>query len=141
MSVTNNGNRICNITDLIQFVRDNDRSNSMFFQIKHYFKKLCTLFVIQSCCRLIQNQKFYIFCHGFCNLNQLLLSNTKGVDRCIDIFILQTNFCKHFFRLTSCLCPVDDTFSSGSLIAHKYVLSNGKIWTERQLLMNDYNAF
>ena len=129
MSVTDDGNGIRHITDLIQFVRDNDHGHTLLFQLQHDLQKFCRLFVVQSRRRLIQNQKLHILRHSLGNLDQLLLAYAEGIDRHIDILVLQSDFRQHLCCLCPGLRPVDDALPGTLFVPQEYIFRNRQIRT------------
>ena len=141
MTVTDDGDRVSNIADLVQFMGNNDTGQTLCFQLQHQFQQLCGFTVVQSSGRLVQNQQVGFFAQCFCDLDQLLFANTKAIDRYVNIFIFQTNASQQFLCFAAGSGPVDDAFACQTFVTDEYVFGNGQIWAQRQLLMDDNDTF
>ena len=64
-SVSKNGTTVCTVNDLIQFVCDNNRCQSLFLKFHKQVQKHLCIFIIQGWSRLIQDEQFNIFWKSF----------------------------------------------------------------------------
>ena len=58
-SIPDNGTAVCTIDDFIQFMSNDNRSQSIFLKFHQKIKKHLCIFIIQGRSRFIQDQKFY----------------------------------------------------------------------------------
>ena len=122
VSVTNNGDGIRHITDLIELVGNDDHGHALLFQLQHDLQKLCGLLVVQSRRRLIQNEKLHILRHGLGNLDELLLAYAQRVHGHIDVLALQSDLRQHLCRLRPGLRPVNDALAGTLFVPQEHIL-------------------
>ena len=140
LSIPDNRNGICHVTDFVQLMGDNNAGDSMGFKVQHDVQKPAALFVVECGCGLIQNQQLHLLGHGLGNLYQLLFSHAQAADGRVQVFASQSNLFKHFLGLLMGKCPVNDTFGCFLLISQKHVLSHRHVRAQGQLLVDDNNA-
>ena len=124
LSIPDNRNGICHVTDFVQLMGDNNTGDSMGFKVQHDVQKPAALFVVERGCGLIQNQQLHLFSHGLGNLYQLLFSHAQAADGRVQVLASQSNLFKHFLGLLMGKGPVNDTLGCLLLVSQKYVLSH-----------------
>ncbi|MPM50992.1 hypothetical protein SDC9_97738 [bioreactor metagenome] len=99
LAISEHGNSVGDLIDLVEEMGDKDDSHPFFFQSAHHRKKLLGFMCIQTGSRLIQNQYFYI--RNFqCtrNCGHLLNSYRTGAQH-LGHIQLNTQAKQNFFRL------------------------------------------
>ena len=137
-SVTNDGDLICHIRNLIQLMRDDDGCHSLFLEFQHQIQQCLGIRLIQRGSRLIQDQKFCVLGQCLRNLYQLLFSYANILYQCLGAF-LQAYGLQKFCRPGIGFIPVDFVLMS-PFIAQKHIFPDRHIGNQCKLLMNDYDT-
>ena len=139
VTVTDDGDGVSNVADLVQLMGNDDTGDAFSLQLQHQLQQLSRLTVVQCCGGLVQDQQFALLAQCLCDFDQLLLAYAQGVDGNIDVLTAQTNTIQQSLCFCTGLDPVDNALGL-ALVAQEDVLSDGQVGAQCQLLMDDDDA-
>ncbi len=138
-AVTDDGDGISHIADLVKLVGNDDAGQALGLQLQHQLQQLGGFLIVQSRGWLVQNQQVSLFTQCLGNFDQLLLAHAQRVDRHVHVLISQTYTTEQILGLLPGLGPVDDPILL-PLVANEHILRNGQEGTQSQLLVDDNDA-
>ena len=137
-TIAQHRNRICDLGDLIELVRNQDAGDALAFELQQQLQQGVAVGLVQAGRGLVQDQQLDLARQGLGNLDQLLLAHAQvgdeGVGRLFESNLVQQGLC-HLV----CGHPVDHA-ALGGLVAQKDVFCDGQQGHQRQLLVDDGHA-
>ena len=135
LTVTQDGDRIGDIADLVQLVRDHDAGDAVRLQGLEQVQQVFAVLLVEGSRGLVQNKNFTILTQRLGDLHELLLADADLVDGRIGIFV-QTDALQKRDGGGADLVPVDDAVFA-QRFADEHVLGDGELRDHSQLLMDD----
>ena len=110
-SVTNDGDLICHIRNLIQLMRDDDGCHSLFLEFQHQIQQCLGIRLIQRGSRLIQDQNIRTTVQYLYDLYRLLLGYGHIIDLLLRVHF-KTVFIADLLDFTGSFFNVQSTFQT-----------------------------
>ena len=139
LAVTQDRDVVCDVGDLIDLVGDDDRGHALLFKLQQQIQQRLRVLLVERGGRLVEDHEAGVLRQRLCDLDHLLLADADILDQRLGRFG-QADDLEVFRRLGVGLVPVDGIFFS-LLVAQEHVLADRHIRDERQLLVDDNDAF
>src|SRR5688500_3140941 len=137
-AVSQDGDGVGDLQDLVQLVRDEDRGNAVRPELLEQRQQRVAVALVEAGGRLVEDQQLHLLGEGLGDLHQLLLADAEVGDEGVGRF-LEADLLQQRARLGERGMPVDDAVLRG-LVAEKDVLGDREQRHQRQLLVNDDDA-
>ena len=137
-AVTDDGDLVGNVGNLVELVRNDDAGHALFLEAQHQVKQRLGIGLIQGGGWLVQNQQLGVLRQSLGDFHHLLFAHadilnegTGGLGQAYDFQI--------FIRLGVGGVPVN-VEGLALLVAQEHVFADGHVRHQRQLLMDDDDA-
>ncbi|MPM61620.1 hypothetical protein SDC9_108480 [bioreactor metagenome] len=138
-AVADDGDFVRNIRHLGQLVGNDDTRHALGFELKKQVQQLLGVRLVEGGGGFIQNQQADVFRQRLGDLHQLLFANADIFNLCPGRFY-QPHGLEVPCRKAVGLVPVN-AGGFALLVAEEHVLSDREVGDQRQLLMDDGDAF
>ena len=137
-AVTDDGDLVGNVGDLVELVGNDDAGHALFLEAQHQVKQRLGIGLVEGRSRLVQNQQLGVLRQSLGDFHHLLLAHadilnegTGGLGQAHDLQI--------FIRLGVGGVPVN-VEGLALLVAQEHVFADGHVRHQCQLLMDDDDA-
>ena len=134
-AVTQDRDGVCNVTDLVEFMGNNDTGDALLLKGLQQIQKITAVALVERRRGLVQDEDLTVFAQGLGDLDELLLADADLVDGRIGI-VRQADALHQRRRLDPGLDPVDRTVLHLG-ISDKNIFRNAQHRDQRQLLVDN----
>ncbi|MPM76466.1 hypothetical protein SDC9_123464 [bioreactor metagenome] len=138
VSVAKDGDRVGNLRNLMEFVRNIDNDDILLFQLANDVKEDVDLVGGQCGGRLVQHEHLGAETHCLCDFNHLTLPHRKAGDNLLRVDV-DLHHVQHLLCVGMCLVPVNQA----ALFRHsakKNILRNRQAGNQAHLLIHGSKA-
>ena len=139
LAVAENGDVVRHIADLVDLVGDDDGGHALFLELQQQVQQRLGVLLVQGGGGLVQDHQAGVLGQRLGDLGHLLLAHADVLDQRFGR-LGQTHHLQILRGLGVGLVPVDGKLFA-PLIAQEHVLPDGHIGDQRQLLVDDDDAF
>ena len=139
-AIADDGDAVRDFRDLVELVRNDDRRDLQIFpQLEDEVQQLFAVLIVERCRRLVEDEQPHVLRKRFRDLDELLLADAELVDRDARRNI-EADALHEVDGFLVALFPIHEPVAL-AFVAEEHVLHDREIRHERELLMDDDDAF
>ena len=138
LAVTDDGDGVRDLLDLVQLVGNDDGRDAAALQAEHQVQQVLGVGFVQGGRGLVEDEQLHRLVQGLGDFDELLLADADFLDRGFRV-LPEPDPGQQFGGAGPGLGPVDHA-ALGGLVAQEDVLHDGQLGDQREFLVDDHDA-